>query len=181
MGEYLARHFSPEEALGGLLASAFAPTGDLPPFLMSQLLFPYLSGERFVAELRRGGSWRLVDAAYRTRPPASTEQVLHPEKYLRFEEPVPVELPGADGTFGEWQTSELLALAGGTDSRDAAAGWGGDSYSVDGEVVTIRWVWDTPGDRERFERKLRDYTREMGRGTVTRDGEAVTLTVRAGG
>lgn len=179
MGTYLARHFSAEEALGGLLSSAFAPTGGLPNFLMAQLLFPYVRGEQFVAELRRGGSWRLVDLAYRFRPPASTEQILHPRKYLEVEEPHEVHLPGAQGVFGEWQTAELLALAGGTDAERAAAGWGGDAYAVREDAVVIRWLWDTPRDRAHFLRKLRDYTEEMDRGTVTTDGDAVTLTVPA--
>ena len=29
-----------------------------------------------------GGRWTVVDAAMRFRPPASTEQVIHPDKYL---------------------------------------------------------------------------------------------------
>jgi hypothetical protein len=180
MSEYLGRYFTNEQALGGILGGAFAPTGDLPPFMMSMLLFPYLAGETFVTDIRRGGSWKLVDLGFRTRVPASTEQILHPEKYLRIEEPREVALPGADGTFGEFQTSELLALAGGTGHVKAAAGWGGDAYAVrDGEVV-IRWVWDTERDRAEFEDKLRAYTREMDRGSVSTDGQAVTLTVPTG-
>jgi hypothetical protein len=92
-----------------------------------------------------------------------------------------VELPRKDGTFGEWQTAELLSLAGGTDAGRAAAGWGGDAYSVSDEEVVIRWVWDTPSDRDEFVVKLRAYTREMKRGTVTTAGESVTLTVPLAG
>ena len=178
MVEYVGRHFSSEEALGGLLGSAFAPTGDLPPFLMSQLLFPYTAGERFVSRLRPGRSWKLVDLAFE-RPPESTEQVMHPRKYLRIEQPREVDLPGAHGTFGEWQTRELLALAGGTDAGEAAAGWGGDAYRVGDDEVVLRWVWDSERDRAHFERKLRDYVREMRRGTVTVDGAVVTLRMPA--
>jgi hypothetical protein len=180
MYDYVDRYFSSEEALGGLLASAFAPTGELPPFMMAQLLFPYSAGAAFVRELRPGTSWQLVDLAYK-RPPVSTEQILHPEKYLRIEAPREVDLPRKDGTFGEWQTAELLSLAGGTDVGRAAAGWGGDAYSVSDEEVVIRWVWDTPSDREEFVAKLRAYTREMKRGTVTTAGESVTLTVPLAG
>ncbi|MDP9136471.1 MAG: hypothetical protein M3N56_16775, partial [Actinomycetota bacterium] len=49
MYTYVQEHFSVEEALGGLLGSAFEDTGDLPPFLEAQLLFAYVGGERFVA------------------------------------------------------------------------------------------------------------------------------------
>jgi hypothetical protein len=178
MNDYVARHFTREEAIGGLLSTAFAPTGDLPPFMMAQLLFAYLEGERFVRALRRADAWTLVDAAF-TRPPASTEHIMHPRKYLRFEDPAEVSLRGRDGTFGEWQTAQLLDLAGGTDAAEAAAGWGGDAYSVSDDRVRIRWVWDTPRDRREFVAKLRDYTREMQRGEISLDGEAVTLTVPA--
>ena len=46
MYDYLTSHFTSEEALGGLLGSALQDTGDLPPFLEAQVLFPYLGGER---------------------------------------------------------------------------------------------------------------------------------------
>src|SRR3954451_309140 len=82
---YLLRYFSAEEALAGVLGSAFSTGPDLPPFLQAQLLFPYTAGMACVQELvrRAGGRWTLVNLADRTRPPDSTEQVLHPDKYLR--------------------------------------------------------------------------------------------------
>lgn len=177
MQDYVERHFSREEALGGLLAGSFAPQADLPDFVMAQLLFSYLRGAEFIAALRRGGSsWQVVDLAF-ARPPVSTEQILHPEKYLRIEQPTEVPLDGRDGTFGEWQTRELLTLAGGGKAAEAAEGWGGDSYAVEDGKVTIRWVWDTPRDRREFVSALRAYVREVGRGTVTDGpGAAVTLT-----
>ena len=82
MYAYAERHFTPEETLGGVLGSAFADTGSLPGFLQAQLVFPYTGGQAFVAALREraGGRWTLVDLAERTRPPVSTEQVMHPEQ-----------------------------------------------------------------------------------------------------
>lgn len=140
MNEYQRRHFRPEAALGGAAAGALAApsTASLPPFVTAQLLFPYLDGERFVRRLYAtgGGSWRLVDLAERVRPPVSTEQVLHPERYLAAEPPRRVRLRGvgrtlgpswerlAASTFGEWQPREWLARAGGGAARAAAAGWG---------------------------------------------------------
>src|SRR3954468_11506972 len=89
MLEYMQRHFSAGETLGGLVSSLGQDTGDLPPFVQAQLLFPYTAGQRFVEALRRtgAGSWTLLNAAERFRPPASTEQVLHPAKYLAVEQP----------------------------------------------------------------------------------------------
>jgi hypothetical protein len=177
MYRYVAERFDEQELLAGVAASAFAGTGDLPPFLTAQLMFPYVSGEVFVQRLLRvGDGWRLADAALRFRPPASTEQVLHPGKYLRFEEPRDVSLRGpvralgggwrplTRGTFGEWQTQKLLARAGGTGSGDAAAGWGGDSYALlgrgDERALIMRWVLDTPRDEAQFGAALRTLAAE---------------------
>ena len=93
MYAYVGEHFTTEETLGGLLSSAFDDTGDLPPFLQAQLLFAYVSGEAFIRELLARGGWGLVDTAYEIRPPASTEQVLHPDAYFEADEPRPVRIP----------------------------------------------------------------------------------------
>ena len=178
MFRYANERFEPGEALGGVLASAFQPAGDLPPFLTAQLLFPYTAGEAFVGRLLEvgGGDWSVVDAALRFRPPASTEQVMHPDAYLRVAQPrrvlarKPVAALGAGwsrlhaGTMGEWLTGRLLARAGGTGARKAAAGWGGDRYALLGRGVeralVARWRWDTPRDEAQFARALRAWGRE---------------------
>ena len=176
----LLRYFSAEEAFAGVLGSAFATGPDLPPFLQAQLLFPYTGGMTFVQELRRraGGRWTLVDLADRTRPPDSTEQVLHPDKYLRVEEPLPVALnvhpgPGwrraAAGVWGEWATGELVG-------SQAAAGWGGDRYELwergGQRRLVMRWRWDTRRDAREFARAARERLRAT---EVTASGDTVTL------
>jgi hypothetical protein len=121
MFTYAERHFTSDQTLGGLFAGLGQDTGDLPPFVEAQLLFPYLAGQRFVQELYRTGSngWSLLNTADHFRPPASTEQVLHPQKYLAVEQPDRVRLDArrvlgkgwrrlAAGTWGEWATGELL-------------------------------------------------------------------------
>ena len=186
MYAYARRHFTAEETLGGVLGSAFAPTGSLPAFLQAQLVFPYTGGAEFVGALREraGGRWTLVDLAERSRPPASTEQVMHPEKWVRVEPPVRVRVRAgealgdgweraAGGVLGEFQTRELLADAGGGGSSTAAAGWGGDRYELwrrgAGEsrrdaALIVRWRWDTPADAREFEAKLRQWVRGRARG-----------------
>ena len=85
---------------GRALQEAFGALGDsgpetkLPPYVQASLEFPYLGGLRWVQALRAraGGGWRLVNGARRRRPPVSTEQVLHPEKWLRAEAPRRVAL-----------------------------------------------------------------------------------------
>jgi hypothetical protein len=196
MFEYLKRHFSSEDALGGLLGSAFSgdPTGgNLPPFVLAQLLFPYQRGQRFVDDLyRRAGGWTLIDLALRDRPPLSTEQILHPRKWIEVEAPdrvaVPDPPPGdgwrriGSGVLGEWQTSELLAL-GGRRRDEAAAGWGGDRYGVwerGGEhAVTVRWRWDTRRDATEFLRALRAAVADRLAAEISAGGRDVVLVLRA--
>ena len=171
MYRYVERRFGAEETFGGLAASAFQPTGDLPPFLMAQLLFPYTAGEAFVSRLLElgRGDWTVVDAALRVRPPVSTEQVMHPQAYLEGDEPR-ARLARA-GRCRSWGRAgarcaararrmgdrEVLARAGGTASGEAAAGWGGDRAVLlgrgDDRALVARWTWDTPADADEFARR----------------------------
>lgn len=201
MFEYADRHFTAGEVLGGLLGSAFAPPPDIPSFIQAQLTFPYLRGRDFAERLFRaaGGEWTLVDAAFETRPPSSTEHVLHPEAYLRFEDPLPVSIdaPAAlgagwrravTGRLGEWQTAEVLARAGGGGAREAAEGWGGDRYELwsrEGEdALVARWRWDSREDQAEFEEALRAWAASDapgGEAAVAVRGGAVTLAVARDG
>jgi hypothetical protein len=194
MQQYMRRYFTAEEALVGSLAGAFADTGSMPAFLEAQTLFPYTAGMRFVQALleRGGGSWSLVDTAERFRPPASTEQVLHPDRYIRADQPLPVHVgaaralgPGwtrtAAGTWGELQTREMLAAAGGGGADAAAAGWGGDRWELwrsaaGANVLVMRWRWDTPRDEAEFAAQVRAWVRDARRPP----GQAPAVAVRRG-
>ncbi len=160
------------------------PELDEAPALVSILLmFPYSAGHDFVARLRSDGGWAAVDAAYGDIP-ASTEQILHPLKYLERDTPSSLALPAPgtalgetwslvdEDTLGELQTAILLAalepgagfsnVTGTIDlpepARNAAAGWDGDRYALwsDGvqDVLLWRSVWDTPEDARAFSRAL---------------------------
>ena len=143
----------------------------MPAVLRDSLLFPYTTGLSFVSTLQSGGGWAAVNDAYR-RPPASTEQIIHPEKYDAAEAPIGVELPNdlatrlgsgwkvaLEDSFGEFQMG--VWLRGNTSinagvANQAAAGWGGDRVVVvDGPNgvwgVALRTVWDTVGDAAQFE------------------------------
>jgi hypothetical protein len=106
--------------------------------------FPYTAGEYFVIYLFIEGnySWQMVNEAYR-RPPVSSEQVMHPEKYLAGELPTPVTLPDLTQALGEsWREIDrdvlgeagfLVWLIDQVDEQvaiDGAAGWEGDSYTL---------------------------------------------------
>jgi hypothetical protein len=143
---YAERHIDPAAQLtAGLSALGSGALGDfegLPAYVQAALLFPYLEGATFVERLREvAGGWRLVNFALEKRPPDSTEQVLHPEKYVRFEQPVRLRLRAeavlgggwrraARGTIGEFDTSELLRRGDEDGATRAAAGWGGGRYEL---------------------------------------------------
>jgi hypothetical protein len=159
---------------------------EAPASVSIVLLFPYISGMAFVDRLLTEGGWGAVDTAYADTP-ASTEQILHPLKFLQRDEPSRIALAdptaalGAgwrvvgEDTLGELQTAVLLAdFAPGEGfnditgditlpeaARNAAAGWDGDRYALwdDGEREILVWrsVWDTPQDARAFSRALAQF------------------------
>lgn len=108
-----------------------------PLAIREMLIFPYRAGLSFVAALRRHRPWSAIDAAFRN-PPRSTEQILHPERYLANEPPVPIAItpprtiPGFglehSTVWGELGWSLFLRSHGVDDATAAIAaqGWGGD-------------------------------------------------------
>ena len=122
-----------------------------PPVLVRSLLAPYVDGLAFTNYLRRRGGFAAVDAAWRA-PPVSTEQLLHPEKFLAQELPQIVPLPEPPPQapelkerfhdvmgeqtlrllFEEWLPARTAALA--------AADWGGDRLAVFGDEAREHWA-----------------------------------------
>jgi hypothetical protein len=169
---YLANHPNLATALLGEAETDFPELEQAPAVVSVTLLFPYSEGERFVDRLYREGGWEAVNAAYDDLP-SSSEQILHPGKYLARDEPVTVTLPEPatlgtgwqivdEDTLGELQTSLLLAhLAPGKGidewtgalrvpeaARNAAAGWDGDRYALWRDEASGReaLVWWTAWD-----------------------------------
>ncbi len=108
-----------------------------PLAVREAMLFPYRAGLSFVAALRRRQPWSAVDAAFK-KPPKSTEQVLHPERYQAGDAPIPVEIKPL-AALATWQLGQstvwgelgftLFLRTHGVDSAQAAIageGWGGD-------------------------------------------------------
>lgn len=109
---YGARHIGPLDALStlgdlGSVVDSERQLAALPPYLRSQLLFPYATGLEFVCGLYEEGGWDAVDAAYE-RSPASTAQILFPERYGETQ---PVEPPGP-GDLGRPWRGELRTTLG---------------------------------------------------------------------
>lgn len=138
-----------------------------PPLLTETFIFRYRDGVRFVEAIRRKGGGRAVNELFE-RPPASSEQVLHPEKYLAGEVPrsVVVNVQGfaaqgwssviAATPLGEIGIRGLLLKS--LSQKEAvrvAAGWGGDdAYLFEGTkrapVFVWQTMWDSPGDATEF-------------------------------
>jgi hypothetical protein len=158
-------------ALGSLRAGNLTLPPGTPAAIGAELLFPYQQGEVFVRALYAGGGWEAVNAAY-SNPPQSTEQILHPERYLDGDSPLTVALDDQsaalgngwmladDGVMGEFYLLQWLQAGGRlADSEltaaDAAAGWGGDRYHIyqtasDERAWALEIHWDSASEAEQF-------------------------------
>ncbi|MCB0035605.1 MAG: hypothetical protein KDE51_16345 [Anaerolineales bacterium] len=166
-------------------------------FLVDDFNFPYTRGYDFVSGLYEEGGFEAIDQAW-LELPQSTEQILHPEKYLAGEAPQVLELPSLDALLGDdWQLAntdvlgefylrEYLSLQ--MDSQtagQAAAGWGGDYYAVyyqeaeQAVVLALHIVWDTPAEQEEFVNLFETFARQrMGAAadeTIQLDGHCWSL------
>ena len=103
MQEYVLAHVGADEAMGALLGAGMSEGPALPKFVEDQLTFPYIGGLQFAAALRQrgGGEWTQLDTAAQSRIPESTEQILHPEKWIAGEKPARVRLDVPLGS--EWR------------------------------------------------------------------------------
>ena len=145
-----------------------------PPYIQSELTFPYFWGLHFVRSLYLEGGWAAVDTAYQN-PPLSSEQILHPERYPK-DSPVTLVSPNlADelnsgwektvhDVFGEWATRMVLNEYLPIDQASLAAeGWGGDLLlffyqEEDGvEALVLITQWDTMRDAHEFSAAFHDY------------------------
>ncbi len=141
-----------------------------PKVIRDAIGFPYEKGLAFVTALYREGGWSRVDQAF-VHPPVSTEQILHPERFLPEEpdEPIRVEVPDVRGVLGAGYapTANMplgeydlyLYLSGYVDAaiaEVASEGWGGAWLSLYGapddepEALVLVTTWDTEEDALEF-------------------------------
>ena len=180
-------------ALGALAAQLRAasqdPSKEGDPSWFAQLgQFTHVDGLLFVARVRAHRPWGAVDALW-SDPPASSEQILHPEKYDACEPAIAVDesaLPALTG-FGRPTASDVLgemvartwlesALPPEIAAR-AAAGWGGDRAGLyaptpaasvaDGgaavPLAPLAWltVWDDAAEADDFARAAQQVLAKM--------------------
>ncbi len=139
-----------------------------PNIIREGLQFPYFYGAGFVQEVLKHGSWERLDKAWQTLP-TSSEQIMHPEKYLAGERPVRIDLLNYTAMLGqEWKQLEtdingefgyqltLAEFINKETAQKAAAGWGGDKYatyedSKSGDLMVVQFTaWDSLQDSDEF-------------------------------
>lgn len=164
-----------------------------PRVIQEELLFPYDAGFTFVQALYERGGWEAINAAFRD-PPASTEQILHPEKFFRRERPIRVTLPPLTDTLGSgWQLVDENVLGEfflrvyleerlpASQAEEAAAGWGGDRYAVyvneaaGQDLLTLAVAWDDEAEAQEFVDAYRAYATARYGGGPAREAQGQAL------
>ncbi len=168
--EIIERKFSVDNIIDQQSSLGFIEDiSSFPEYIVANALFPYQNGLDFVTEIYLRGGWKDVNALY-SSPPASTEHILHPEKYiLRKDPPREVPLGKIDSiigpqwkiidrnTLGEFRISLLISklLEKDDTSLIASEGWGGDQYALFEDdrlnrILFFKSVWDSEKDAKEF-------------------------------
>lgn len=150
------------------IGDALQALDKIPPFMVETMVGVYLKGMNFIFETQRAG-WQKVDELY-TRPPVSTEQILHPEKWAAYEQPYRYEWPDerAEPSLSGWKLLEsntlgelqwrIIFVEYSLESLhlSAADGWDGDSFMIfenknDGRLLLLLYTsWDSDKDVREF-------------------------------
>jgi hypothetical protein len=140
-----------------------------PVYIRDSLIFPYLAGVTFTQQfLKAHDGWQDLHLVFE-HPPVSTQQIMHPEKYLANVQPVATKLPEWKGlvpgdwkmleenVMGEFGVEEILKQYLGEDAAKLTSpGWAGDRYVVfeDAKDKTLPLVFlldmDNEDDAARF-------------------------------
>jgi hypothetical protein len=134
-----------------------------PRILRESIIFPYLAGADFLRWWY--GSEHRDSQPYGSRMPVSTEQILHPHRYGKGDQPVALKFtadePGVlyEDVMGEFEIRVLAAdLSNAPAATEIATplayGWGGDRFRVyqapAGPAMVWYIAWDDLGSRTRF-------------------------------
>ncbi len=167
MLEMLKGGTMPQLQQGGM-GAAIKAMDNIPPFLLEMLIGAYLKGMGFIFEIQKQG-WDEVENLY-SKPPVSSEQILHPEKWFSNELPRKFTWPSfnyekllADwalletNTIGELQWRIIFAEHQMPDiGKSAAAGWNGDTFAVlehqvNKELLLLIFSsWDSVSEAKEF-------------------------------
>jgi hypothetical protein len=180
-----------------------------PPFLKDDLLFPYIDGANFAQRilLTRGG-WAGFHTVFEN-PPVSTQQILHPDLYLRGVVPLEAKLPDLSrdlpkdwknlesNLLGEFGLQEFLKqFLGEARADDLSPAWAGDRYAFYENqktkdsilVIRIRTTGEDDAARlfgglsESFEKKYTKHENVMRRSNfISFDSELGGIFLRCSG
>jgi len=121
-----------------------------PPFLKDALIFPYFGGLTFSVAFLKTTGWDALPGVF-AKPPASTQQIMHPEIYREGKVPAALSLPaldknlGADwikldeNLMGEFGWKEILKqFLGEEKAKPLSSAWDGDRYVLYEQKQTKR-------------------------------------------
>jgi len=115
---------------------------EAPQFIKDAMVFPYFGGLTFSTAILKQGGWAALSGVF-SRPPVSTQQIMHPALYRSARTSAPLKLPAVekllgadwvkldDNAMGEFGWKEILKQF--SDEKAAApvaADWDGDRYTV---------------------------------------------------
>ncbi len=150
--------------MAGASNGQFPVLDRVPLYVRQSLLFPYTSGLQFQHAVFEKLGRRSFAEVFR-RPPRSTRQVMHPEKYFQPDELPPPRLPrisggyekSAEGVLGEFDFAVLLQQYGDDDLvRELAPQWRAGKYQLwerkrgENAVLLHASVWAGEGAARRF-------------------------------
>jgi len=134
-----------DESIPAALAGDLSDTPMLkkaPPFIKDSLIFPYFNGLTFSLAVLKSGGYPTFAEVF-ARPPANTQQIMHPDVYFANRTPAPLklELPGAargaswtlleENSLGEFGVREVLKqYLDDETAKPVAASWDGDIYAT---------------------------------------------------
>jgi hypothetical protein len=163
-----------------LMTNQFELLRTAPDYIKETLVFPYGYGAAFLQKVRAHNEpWSAVDKIYSDLP-SSTEQIIHPEKYLsQHDAPKPVEIKDPTPQLGkDWKVTYtnvlgefslyLLLKHNLSDeiAKKAASGWGGDQVILVEEtgsnrsVVFADSVWDNQESADRSYQALSTWLQQ---------------------
>ncbi len=113
-----------------------------PPFIKDSLIFPYFAGLTFSADILKTDGWSGFSSVF-AKPPANTQQIIHPSVYRAGKVPAPLKLglpenkldakwiKLEENALGEFGWKEVLKQFLDEDrAKPLAAAWDGDVYAT---------------------------------------------------
>jgi hypothetical protein len=148
------------------------PTEDknkMPPYIEDNLMFPYEAGSVFTQQfLKAHSGWGDLKLLFQ-KPPVSTQQIMHPDLYLKGVVPEAVAMPSwpsllpanwkflEENVMGEFFLKEILKQFLGADrAGELSPAWRGDRYAVfedtntKNTLLVMRLSFDTEANSARF-------------------------------